>query len=916
MNGQREELFSQTSLFLNNQTSTKDGHIEALFAALRTTMLSGPQSGDLEGYISRVSTLERNARNFSAKAERRRAMIGPLRVDALRRIETLQGFSRNWSTQLRAEEQRLLRLSDAIDVRTRNVTDLRSTLTSALLTAQLLQQQIIAIERLLQTASPEIADSSIRALTISSMPTACAINDEESDGRLCYPNAARVLSALDQLKSGRLDQIDGNIRSALLGLEGYVRAGRGRLQLMADDSAKALDDARAVRQELSTLTDLNASLVRVNRVLLDMKTLLEAPGTSQYQLLLADRQMRSFISQLPFRMSGVGRMTPVLDDYTEEIAITVSAILDDWTDIFDNMKTRFDLLAGFSKVMASLSQEIEQQAAVVRRETTLWVNVYVSNFLIFALLFAACVIGAIWLARQRLIAPLAQVTGTIMDFAKGELDKPFILGERAFGFDRIGQAVEQLRLEMSERQTLMRHNQEQQALIEANLADLERTYKEMEWVALHDPLTGLANRRKADLDLGDLTTNRGPTNPNFCVMQIDIDRFKAVNDALGHAAGDFVLKTVAGILLENAGDDARSYRTGGDEFLVIWPNGLPNDRAKAIANRLISQIKLPIDFDGHRCNVGASIGVAYGGETEGDAMQAVVNADLALYSVKQKGRDGYEFFTNDLASMVSRRKELSDQLLNAIDGQAFQPFYQPQFDAKTRVLRGVEVLCRWHDDMAGWMSPGEFLPLAEELGLISTIDEILFQKVAGDLVALEEGGISIPRVSFNITADRLLKSDLASEISKKVGPNTKIALELLESMSLDNPTESVKWAIDNFKDHGIEIEIDDFGSDRASLAGLMAINPKAMKIDRSIVIPIIESERHKNLVKKILDIGAALNIEVVAEGVETEEHAALLSAYGCDVLQGFGLARPMSCEQLSAFCVAIRPGVVEHSAVG
>ena len=192
--------------------------------------------------------------------------------------------------------------------------------------------------------------------------------------------------------------------------------------------------------------------------------------------------------------------------------------------------------------------------------------------------------------------------------------------------------------------------------------------------------------------------------------------------------------------------------------------------------------------------------------------------------------------------------------------------------------------------------------MANELDAVGKIDEILFEKVALDLQKLSESGLSLPKVSFNITADRLLKSNLAQELSGRMQGYTNIALELLESMSFDNPTESVAWALAELREHDIDVEIDDFGSDRASLAGLMAIGPQAKKIDQAIVIPITHSLRHRDLVKKIIDIGAALNIEVVAEGVETEEHAEMLKSMGCDVLQGFGLAEPMPFADLAVFC--------------
>jgi diguanylate cyclase (GGDEF)-like protein len=497
---------------------------------------------------------------------------------------------------------------------------------------------------------------------------------------------------------------------------------------------------------------------------------------------------------------------------------------------------------------------------------------------------------------------LVRVTGTIIGLARGDLEEPVALPERAFGFDRLGAALEQLRQEMVERHLLAERNEAQQAIIETNLQKLESANREMAWMAMHDPLTGLANRRQADLDLDALTGGDARSQAGFCVMQVDIDRFKTINDSLGHAAGDFVLKAVSKILKSCVGPDANCYRIGGDEFLIVL-FGIDNvEQAASLAERLIKRIEAPMDFSGHRCNVGASIGIALAQESGFDAMQGVLNADLALYHVKRTGRGTFKFFNDELAALSSRTKHLSDKLIAALEQKSFLPYYQPQFDAKTRRLRGVEVLCRWHNEELGWISPGEFLPVAEELEAVGKIDEILFEKVAKDLHTLVDLGISLPRVSFNLAADRLLKSGLAAELSGKIGMHTKIAVELLESMSLDNPPESVRWAIDELREHGIDIEIDDFGSHRASLAGLMAINPQTMKIDRSIVIPIVESQRHLDLVKKIIDIGAALNIEVLAEGVETEEHAEQLGALGCGVLQGFGLARPMPFEDLVAFC--------------
>ncbi|NNE87117.1 MAG: GGDEF domain-containing protein [Silicimonas sp.] len=902
LDGLRERLFLKTANLLGGNADVNISEVITSFESLQRAIGEGAQHNEQEPFIKDVAALEAEARNHFVRSEEKRDVIVPYRDKFARGIDTLQSITAGWYKEIGVEEQNILRESNLVDARTRDIGDLRVALTSALINAQLLQQQIVAIDRLSKTSPAEITLSSIDTLDISGIPTVCAAQEKEIGGRLCSPSIARVRTAVTQLKQAEPAAISTNVRLSLLGLEGYIRAGQGRLKALAEENRNAVNRTRLVRQRLSAVNDLSTSLNRVNLFLQELQTQLELPTPTAASLVIADRQIQYHISQIRIRMSGLLGLSPVLHGDPDVISTATATMADSWTSIRQSTQERIALLTAFERTMGTLSTKITEHAELVRNETTLWVNVYVSNFVVLAGLFSASVMGLIWLARRRLVTPLAQVTGTIIGLARGDLDRAVVLSERSFGFDTLGNALEQLRLEMNERQQLSERNKQQQQIIESNLADIRRTSDEMEWMAMHDPLTGLGNRRQADLDLEELTRKNTAGRQDFCVMQIDIDRFKAVNDALGHTAGDYVLSTVSVILLTNVAPQARCYRTGGDEFLLIWSDKITKEQASSIAQSLISQIKEPIEFDGQQCNVGASIGIAYGSDTDFVASRAVINADLALYEVKRAGRDGFKFFTEELASLSLRQKDLSDRLVIAIEQELFQPYYQPQFYAQTRKLRGVEVLCRWNDDVLGWISPGEFLTLAEDLNVVAKIDEILFEKVAHDLRALAKTADPVPRVSFNITVDRLLQHGLAQELIAKIGDHTKIALELLESTSLDNPTDTFNHAIDDFKEHGIEIEIDDFGSDRASLAGLMAVHPQAMKIDRSIVIPIINSQRHTDLVKKIIDIGIALNVEVVAEGVETEDHAQQLSALGCHVLQGFGLAKPMPFEDLVAFC--------------
>lgn len=902
MDSAREQLVSATREALSGDSILAADDVVAAFRTLRQSVLADPDAEHTEGQPSGFVLGEAEAEALFLQAYAKEAALVPRLQEIGQAIDALQRTSGSWALQLQIEERQILAESERVNAVQVSLAETRSSLTAALLSAQSIQQQIIAIDRLIDTSSRTVVDSSIASLDRSRLPEPCTRTDREAAGQICSPSIDRVNRALNLLQDAPPARIRDSVRESLRALEGYVRAGQLRLQSLAGDQRAALSEAGRVRTRLANLQDLRASLSRINRVLLEFEAKYQSRITSGDRLEAVDRQITSYISQLRLRKKGLLSIAPVLRGNPDAIDAKLSRIAETWKEVRDLKRQRIELSNAFATTMDRLSSDIADHAENIRRESTFWVGVYATTFLVLAGLLASGVVGLVWLARSRFVLPLARVTGTIIALSRGELGQPFVLQERAFGFDRLGRALEHLRREMAERHELAERNRQQQRTIEKNLAELERANKAMEWLAKFDPLTGLGNRRRVDLDLKLLAESNGQTQTDFCIMQIDIDRFKTINDALGHSAGDFVLNVVSEILLDVCGFDANCYRMGGDEFLVIFDHEIDAQAAERIARDIVARIDEPIDYQGHGCRVGACIGIAFGRDAQLDPKQTVINADIALYAIKRDGRGGVRFFSDDLASRSRRRKMISDRVLAALDEKAFIPFYQPQFHANDLSLRGVEVLCRWNDAELGWTTPGEFLPVAEELGVVGRIDEVLFEKVAQDLKALAASGLSVPKVSFNVSADRLLKTELARQLSTEIGTHATVALELLESMSLDNPAESVVWAIDSLRDEGIEIEIDDFGSHRASLAGLMAIQPQAMKIDQTIVLPIVESPRHRGVVKKIIDIGAALNIEVVAEGVETEQHIRQLTVLGCDVLQGFGLARPMPFAEFADFC--------------
>jgi diguanylate cyclase (GGDEF)-like protein len=469
------------------------------------------------------------------------------------------------------------------------------------------------------------------------------------------------------------------------------------------------------------------------------------------------------------------------------------------------------------------------------------------------------------------------------------------------GLGTLEDALERLRQANLERETLTQQTIEQRREIEQNLEDLAEKTREMAHLARHDPLTGLANRRDADDFLGSLGATPDGCTQDFTLLHVDIDRFKEINDTLGHDAGDAVLTHVSGVLQKLSEASDRAFRISGDEFLIVRSPRGSQAADHDLADAIIAELNQPVDYKGHACRVGASIGIAHGADVDFSGREALVNADIALYEAKSSGRNQFVEFSRTLQEQTVSRKTLSDRLIIAMENDEFVPYYQPQFYSDSLALHGLETLCRWHHPELGVLSPAHFMEQAEASTLVGKIDQLLLDKAARDLAHLKTLGHAIPNISFNATADRLMQADFASSLMGKFDDETKVSIELLESMSLDNLSEAVRWAIDMLKEHGIKIEIDDFGSSRASIAGLIAVGPDAMKIDGTIVAPITESEQHLHLVRAIIDIGHALGIQVIAERVETDAHIQILRDNGCEILQGYALAKPMNVTQLAEF---------------
>ena len=439
------------------------------------------------------------------------------------------------------------------------------------------------------------------------------------------------------------------------------------------------------------------------------------------------------------------------------------------------------------------------------------------------------------------------------------------------------------------------------ALTEARNRELEAARVRIEHNALHDSLTGLPNRRYLDdmLKRHAMTGYKG--TGSMALLHIDLDRFKQINDTLGHAAGDAMLVHASTVLMQNCRHADFVARIGGDEFVVLTTAQDGDIYLSTLAESIIKQMRLPVSYEGHECRFGVSIGIAAERGDAIDVKRLLINADIALYRAKGRGRNRFEFFSEALQAEVVQTKRVADEILNGLERNEFVAYYQPQFDARTLDLVGVEALARWRHPTDGIKAPDSFMPIAEELNVVSTLDRLILEQALADLARWEAMGLHVPRASVNVSLRRLHDEDLIRGLRQLDIAPGRVSFELVESIYLDESDSLVAWNIDQIKDLGIDIEIDDFGTGYASIVSLQKLRPARLKIDRQLVNPILVDPAQRQLLDSIVDIGKAMGIGVVAEGVETMDHARMLADMGVDILQGYAFSRPLSAADLETF---------------
>ena len=430
----------------------------------------------------------------------------------------------------------------------------------------------------------------------------------------------------------------------------------------------------------------------------------------------------------------------------------------------------------------------------------------------------------------------------------------------------------------------------------------KRVEDELGFQATHDPLTRLPNR---DLLLEALvnTASNGDRHRAGAVLMIDLDRFKIVNDTFGHAVGDRVLQLIGSRIAAVVGDTGRLGRLAGDEFVVVCP-GTDPARVRELADRISEAVREPLRLpSGRELVVTASVGIAYAGAGEGTPEVALSHADVAMYRAKDLGRARIEVFDDELRSVVSRRLLINEGLRGAVDAHEIGAHYQPIVTAVDGALSGVEALARWEHHTLGQISPTEFIPVAEDNGLMVALGTHILQTACADVARWERGRRGVPELTLNVNlsprqlVDAGLVPTIASILEATEFPASRLWLEVTESVFLED-ANYISKALSDLRAVGVHFAIDDFGTGYSSLAYLKRFPVEALKIDRSFVEGLGRDPESEAIVKAIIGLAQSLHLRTIAEGVERPEQAERLRELGCDLLQGHLTGSPVASHLL------------------
>jgi diguanylate cyclase (GGDEF)-like protein/PAS domain S-box-containing protein len=443
-----------------------------------------------------------------------------------------------------------------------------------------------------------------------------------------------------------------------------------------------------------------------------------------------------------------------------------------------------------------------------------------------------------------------------------------------------------------------------------DITDRKKSEERIHFLAHHDVLTSLPNRSLCIERLRLALQQVGRTTLKVAVLFIDLDRFKNINDSLGHHIGDGLLRSVALRLTEAVRPHDTVSRLGGDEFVVVLNGVKDAEEVSAIVEgRLIPLIRRPHAIDDVEINISCSVGIGMFPDHASDIDELMRLADLAMYHAKAEGRNAARFFSSEMTERANRRLQLESNLRHAIEHNELSLHYQPRIDGASGSLAGAEALLRWHSAELGQVEPSQFIPIAEETGLIVPIGAWVIEQACQQMAAWRAEGLGDISVSVNLSAAQLRDPGLIECIAQNLRRHAIVVgaleIEITESMLMEEGASNLK-KLQAMRELGASLSIDDFGTGYSSLSYLSRFPINKLKIDRSFVHHMVDDQTNLAITRAIIGLGHTLGLRVVAEGVETEQEVALLRDAGCDEFQGFLFSRPQTAVDLGRWIKAAK----------
>ncbi len=662
-------------------------------------------------------------------------------------------------------------------------------------------------------------------------------------------------------------------------------------QMLADHSGQAL-----AAQDAATLGQ-------------DLRLLRAHPEISAARILAADGRL---LACYPEASAGGAVAAPDKTGAGEDAALVAETTVD-WSSRTVEIARPVDF-EGRTVGFLGLTADLSRGYAVMVEDIAFAAGV-ISSMLILSLLLALRLQA--YLAR-----PIGNLARTMEEVSSCQ---DYSLRVPVSGNDELAMLARMFNDMLCQVELRDRRLAEHTSLLEEEVAqrtsDLKQMADEAHRLAYFDNLTGLPNRRMLIDQFDAAVKEAASTNSAVALLFLDLDRFKRINDTLGHHIGDDLLIAVAERIKHclrtcdtvsriNNSEPACISRLGGDEFVVFLTGLTYPQQSGRVAHRLIQAIRQPISVQGYSLTVTTSIGISLFPEDGSDVASLLKHADTAMYHAKEKGKNTYQFYNSSLNATALNRLALENDLRVALEQEQFVVHFQPKFDTLTKTLTGAEALVRWEHPEKGMIYPADFIPVAEESGLIVQLGHSVLQQVCRNMAIWDKMGLAMGVISINLSGYQFIHPNMVANIADvlvatNIDPRF-LQIELTESMLMDTSGTCLD-ILNDLKSLGLQLAIDDFGKGYSSLSYLKSFPIDVLKIDRSFICELPADSHNAAITRAIVIMAHSLGLKVIAEGVERKEHYDFLRELGCNEVQGFLFARPLPAPQFTSFMENLLP---------